>query len=62
MEKHRIIVVKVGTSSLTDTSGRLSQEKLTRVTDQISKLVKDGCIGCSSCYTTCPDVAITVVR
>lgn len=43
MENHRIIVVKVGTSSLTDTSGRLSQEKLTRVTDQISKLVKDGC-------------------
>ena len=22
----------------------------------------DGCIGCSSCFLTCPDVAITVVK
>ena len=40
----------------------LDTERITPKGYHPAKLVKNGCIGCSSCYFTCPDVAITVVR
>lgn len=41
----------------------LDTERITPKGYHPAKLVEpSGCIGCSSCYLTCPDVAITVVR
>jgi len=40
----------------------LDQERITPKGYHPAKMVKEGCIACSSCYLTCPDVAITVVK
>lgn len=42
MSYHKLLVVKIGTSSLTDESGVLSYLKLNKIVDQIAKIKQDG--------------------